>query len=189
VEEFDITRLVPKFILDDRIGFALAMAIQAGVREALDQINEGVMGAMLVDSMTDAILDETAEDIGITWWTQDATIEEKRQTIKDSYSVLRHLGTPAAILYAINGAFGTGRVEEWTAYDGEPYHFRVYTTNAEALTDNYEKFVRIVNAVKNVRSVLDGVYYVGAGGEAHLWTATAAHGAYGRTAAGIEWGN
>ena len=174
--EFDIRRLIPAFILSDANGYALAKAIEAGMRIFLDKCQEGLDTLYNYDVMPEWRLDELAWEYNVTWYDSTATVAEKRQTIRDARDIYARLGTPDAVLLAFNGVYGAGQVQEWWEYDGEPGHFRIFTVSETVMTEDYERFVRIINAVKNVRSVLDGIYYRGDKGEAELWALTGSAG-------------
>lgn len=178
---FSIKQLFPAFILADPNGYALARAIEAGMKYFMDRCLEGLEILNDADKMPEWRLDELAWEYNVTWYDSTATLEEKRQTIKDARDIYARLGTPDAVLKAVYGVFGSGRIEEWWQYEGQPGHFRVYTTDESAMQENYTKFMRIINAAKNVRSVMDGVYFVGASGTAELWPMTNVGGMYGKS--------
>ena len=167
--QFTIKQIFPAFILADANGYALARAIEAGMRYFLARCQEGLDILTDYDTMPEWRLDELAWEDNVTWYDSTATLEEKRQTIKDARDIFARLGTPEAVLTAFNGVFGAGQVQEWWDYDGAPGHFRIFTTQASTIGVDFERFMRIVNAVKNVRSVLDGVYFRGDEGSAQAW--------------------
>ena len=173
---FSIKQLFPAFILADPNGYALARAIEAGMKYFLDRCQEGLEILTDADNMPEWRCDELAWEYNVTWYDSSATLEEKRQTIRDARDIYARLGTPDAVLKAFNGVYGAGQVQEWWEYDGEPGHFRIFTVSESVMTEDYERFVRIVNAVKNVRSVLDGIFFRGAKGEAGLWALTGSAG-------------
>lgn len=173
---YNIKRLLPAFIMADKNGYALACAIEAAMNYVAEKCREGLNILIDYDSMPEWRLDELAWEYNVTWYDSTATLEEKRQTIKDARDIYARLGTPEAVLVAFNGVYGAGQVQEWWEYDGEPGHFRIFTVSESVMTEDYARFVRIVNAAKNVRSVLDGIYYRGGKGEAGLWALTGSAG-------------
>ena len=181
--DFDIGALVPRFIMQDRNGHALAKAIEAALKYFLAAVGQGIACVQDVDTMPEWRLDEMAWELNVQWYDNQASASEKRQTIRDAREIYARLGTHDAVVRAVNGVFGQGRLEEWWQYGGSPYHFRVYTPDYDALEERYALFTRMVAVAANVRSVLDGVYYVGADGTATLWPATAAIGGEGRASA------
>ena len=164
-----IEQMIPRFILADKNGFALAKAIEAGLTSMNDTVADGVKCLIDYDAMPEWRLDELAWELNVTWYNSSGTVEEKRQTIKDARKSYGILGTPQSILLAFRGEFGDGQVQEWWEYDGDPYHFRVFTVRESTMGADYERIMRIINAVKNVRSIVDGIYYRGDSGTAAIW--------------------
>lgn len=169
---FEIGRWVPKFILGDKNGYALAKAIESAMRAMNDAVLQGVKCVTDCKEMPEWRLDELAWEYNATWYNYDADIERKRAQIEGAMEYYNRLGTPEAVQRAIADVFGDGTVKEWFQYEGEPYHFRVHTTNTTILLENRARFMRLLDAVKNTRSVLDEVIYEG---EARTteWIATA----------------
>lgn len=172
MSELSIKRLVPAYIYADKNGYALARAIETAMRYVQDRCQEGLAILNDYDAMPEWRCDELAWDNNVTWYDSAATLEEKRQTLKDARAISASLGTPDAVLLGFYGVYGAGQVQEWWDYGGDPGHFKIFTVSETTMTTDFERFMRIVNAVKNVRSVLDGVYYRGAKGSAEMWLAT-----------------
>ena len=68
------------------------------------------------------------------------------------------MGTPAACNQIIETIFGSGYIEEWFDYDGDPHHFRAYVGDGGQVdpTDLAE-FRRVLANVKRLSSWLDEV--------------------------------
>lgn len=97
----------------------------------------------------------------VDWWDSDYSLTEKRRTLQTSWQVHKTLGTKAAVEKAITAIFPNTTVEEWFAYGGDPYHFRLSIELGGERLDR-EKQARVlerVNFYKNLRSHLDGVSY------------------------------
>ena len=167
--DVNIRELFPAFLLADRNGFALAKAIGAGLTYFLEKCQDGLDMITDIDKMPEWRLDDMAWELNVTWYNSAGTVEEKRQTIKDARKSYGILGTPQSILLAFRGEFGDGQVQEWWEYDGDPYHFRVFTVRESTMGADYERIMGIINAVKNVRSIVDGIYYRGDSGTAAIW--------------------
>lgn len=161
--EFNIEQLMPKFILGDRNGYALAKAIEVGLRALLRIAGEGLAMIDDVEAMPEWRLDEMAWELNAAWYDYDADIERKRAQIAGAQTYYNRIGTPSAVQGAIADVFGDGVVREWFEYGGEPYHFEVRTSNTSILRENRAKFLKLLELVKNLRSVLDNVYYEGEG--------------------------
>lgn len=167
-----VNQLFPSFILSDKNGYAMARAIARALQIVCDTVQDGIDTVMRIDKMPEWRLDELAWEFNITWYDYAASIDEKREQIKGAMSYYDRLGTPAAVRRAISDVYGAGYVSEWFEYGGEPYHFKVYTTNVSVLHENRERFIKLLDKVKNVRSVLDNLYYNGNSSAAKLYAAT-----------------
>ena len=66
-------------------------------------------------------------------------------------------GTVAAVERVVSDIFGDGWVEEWSQYGGEPFHFKVHTSNVSAGDQEAAYFESIVASTQNVRSYLEAV--------------------------------
>lgn len=152
--EFDIAHLVPEFLRADKNGYAMAKAIEAGLRYFLKVANDGLSMLSDIDNAPEWLLDELAWEYGCLY-DYNADIEAKRHWIKDATSLFSAYGTPRAIYNFLGGFFDKVELEEYWQYGGEPYHFRV--TASGVWTNENEAWLRkAVASAKNVRSVLDG---------------------------------
>lgn len=174
--EIDIKKLLPKFIMNDKNGYALAKAIEAGIKEA-DRIISDAMGIYgNVDAMPEWRLDMVAWENDLLYdYTADA--ETKRKWIRDKENFYARYGTPEGMLQYLRAEYDTVKVEEWWQYNGAPYHFRVVVTGER--TDEGDAWVRrAIEKTKNVRSVLDSITFSGGGATSAIKTGTAVSGVY-----------
>jgi len=152
---FDIEKWVPKFILNDRNGYALAKAIEAGLQIMNDSIADGVKLINDYDSMPEWRLDELAWETNCLY-DYNAPVETKRQWIKNVLPLYELYGTPKAIYQYIGSYFDKIDLQENWEYGGEPFHFRV-TVEGEWTPENEAWARKAINTAKNVRSVLDSL--------------------------------
>lgn len=176
--DIDISRLFPKYLLSDRNGYAMACAIGKALEIIDAKVSEGLDTLQNVDAMPEWRLNELAWEYNLTWYDYNADIMEKRAQIAGAMEYYNRLGTPDAVRRAISDVFGGGQVEEWFTYGGDPYHFRVTTSDMSALYEKRAKFMKIINAVKPLRSTLDNIYYNGGEGTASGAALTAYVGSY-----------
>lgn len=173
----DALRAAPKFLKSDRNGYALLAAIAAADDYVTEKLQEAVDTLNDVEKMPEWRLDERAWEMNLNWYDYQADVEVKRSQIRGARDYFDRLGTPYAVEQAIADVWGEGKVEEWFEGGAEPYHFTVYTSNTGALIENRRKFLKLLERVKNVRSVLDNIVYYGQAGEAQAFLAAAFVGA------------
>lgn len=149
----DIEKWVPRFILNDKNGYALARAIEAALQKMNDIIAEGVGCVMDFDTMPEWRLDELAWETNCLY-DYGADIEKKRAWVRNAVPYYRLFGTPQAVYQYLAGYFGSIDLEENWQYGGEPYHFRV-TVEGDWTAENEAWARRAIHEAKNVRSVLD----------------------------------
>lgn len=154
--EIDITRLVPRFLLNDKNGYALSKAIEVCMKRVAEAVQNGLHELLDVSKMSEWRLDEMAWEWNVTWYDYDADVETKRRTIAGMQDVFRSAGTPSAVQAVVEQYFGDGEVVEWPDYGAEPYHFQVSTSNPKANSESARQLAAIVELVKNARSVYDG---------------------------------
>ena len=156
---FDVTQFLPRFILKDKNGYALAKAIQAGVQIMNDTIQDGVKRIYDVDSMPEWRLDEMAWEYNIPY-DYKADIEIKREWVRNAQSLSKLYGTPDGIVRYMAGYFESAELEENWEYGGDPFHFRVKFPGSWT-PDKVAWATRAIQTVKNVRSVLDTYTFIG----------------------------
>lgn len=152
---FDVTRHVPRFILQDKNGYAVAKAIEAALQIMNDTIQRGVHCTLNYDTMPEWRLDEMAWETNCLY-DYNADIATKREWIKNAIPLYRLFGTPQAVYQYIGSYFDDVDLEENWQYDGDPYHFRV-TVEGEWTAEKEVWARRAINTAKNVRSVLDSL--------------------------------
>lgn len=152
---FDVTRNVPRFLLQDKNGYAVAKAIEAGIQAMNDTVNQGVHCIYDYDTMPEWRLDELAWETNCLY-DYNADIATKRQWIKNAIPLYRLFGTPQAVYQYIASYFGGMDLEENWQYNGQPYHFRV-TVEGEWTPENEAWARKAIASAKNVRSVLDSL--------------------------------
>lgn len=153
----DIAKHVPAFILADKNGYALARAIQAGLQIMNDTVKAAVDCITDYDEMPEWRLDELAWEYDILY-DYSADIELKRKWIREAEAMYSLYGTPAVIAEYLKVVYDVVQVEEWWRYDGEPYHFRV-TVADEWTQESADWATAAIAKSKNVRSILDNIFF------------------------------
>ena len=137
------------------------------------ELGEEVVACLIysrIDYLDSNILDELAFQMHADWYDSTASNEIKRNLIKNALKVHRYRGTPYAVEQVVQDYFGDGYVEEWFEYDGNPYMFRVVTSNASVTSELANQFAMAVNSVKNIRSHLEEII-INISGEMDLYFA------------------
>ena len=147
---------LPRVLQEDPVTLGLAKAIAAELEDAVSKTTLASIYTN-IDNLDEPMLDILAKDFKVDWWRPNATIEEKRYALKSSWYVHRHLGTPASIRAAIADFLGSGKLEEWYEYNGQPHHFRIKDGNNTAIMENYSLFTSVLRVVQRGSSVLDSI--------------------------------
>lgn len=114
-----------------------------------------------VDGLPEALIDHLAEQMHVDEYDDNSDLSVKRQQVKESFLLHKFKGTKYAVQKAVSTVYQSAKVEEWPAYSGDPYHFRISGITAP-IEDGavVNKLVRIVNAYKNTRSWLDYIEFI-----------------------------
>lgn len=115
-----------------------------------------------IAALPEQVLDLLAVELRTPAYKDGFPIKVKRELIQDTLILYMQMGTPAAINKIIEIIFGTGYIEEWFSYGGEPHHFRAYVGgNGGAIgPGNLEEFRRALSSVKRLSSWIDDIITV-----------------------------
>ena len=154
---FNVERLIPRAMLRDKDGYALAKAIERAFEIVDEAVQTGIDIIQDPEKMPEWRLDELAQELGCLY-DYSAPVEKKRYWIRNATELYNIYGTPQAIASFLEGSFAGVDVEEFWRYSGgQPYHFNVVITGAEFDAERIAWVRKVVDRVKNVRSVLDNV--------------------------------
>lgn len=174
----NLLRTLPTVLRGDESTAALASSIASVLAGRVEEIR-GLLIYSRIDDLPEELLDILAKDFKVDWWDGDYSLEEKRQTLKDSWRVHRTLGTKAAVVSAISAIYPDTKVLEWWEYGGQPYHFRLLidSTFENVDPEKHQRVMEKVDYYKPLRSVLDETEYYDAGASATVFTGAAFVGA------------
>lgn len=127
-----------------------------------------------IEELSSEVLDILAWQFKVDWYIATADIETKRRLIKSAFKVHKTKGTAYAIEQVVQDMFGDGYVTEWFEYGGEPYNFKVITTNPSVTAELANQSNMAVNAVKRKSTVLEQII-VSLSGELNLYFAGVVH--------------
>ena len=158
----DFIKLLPQFMRDDPAVQGLSAGVSTVIRDLIPQV-ENLSVWDRIDHLNEARLDELAHDMNLLWYDKGASLEVKRQVVKDGYKVWSALGTKWAVENIIKTYFGDGEIEEWWQYGGEPGHFRVVSGNPSISNERLSEFLALLDKVKRASAKLDGVILLAEG--------------------------
>lgn len=156
-DEYKISEHLPASI-DAEPVVTLASTVDAG----LAKINPDLLLIYpAIDALGEDLIDCLAVQLHVDEYDDTATLSVKRQQVKESLLLHRLKGTKYAVQKAVSTVYQSAKVEEWPAYSGEPYHFRISGITAP-IEDGavVNRLVRLVNAYKNTRSWLDYIEFI-----------------------------
>lgn len=148
----------PQALTADETQLALASVTATELTELYDD-NDLLALYSRIDELDETLLDILAYDFKVDWWDENYSLEEKRETFKQSWNVKRSLGTPMASKLAFSAIFQNATIWEWWQYGGNPHYFKIHIDSGDVLTD-YNKLQRVVSGIryyKNKRSVLETI--------------------------------
>lgn len=154
--DIEFVRLLPLFMRDDKNAQAFAYAVQSQIVSVSLAIEHAKLYSR-IDSLTDAVLDELAWQFNIAEYKNDYDISIKRELVKGCMELHYKRGTRAAVEDAVKKIFGDATIEEWFEYGGNPYHFKIRTTNLQSTDEMLQEITKIVRETQNVRSYLEEV--------------------------------
>lgn len=136
----------------------------AAAAEALDSqlqaVSQAIPRAAIlhnIDTLPEAWVDELAWQWRAPFYDPSLDIDQKRELVKKALGWHRRKGTPSAVEELVSVVFGSGEVQEWFEYGGEPGYFKVRTSDPTATTSRAEEFLVAINSVKNARSWLETI--------------------------------
>jgi len=148
----------PDYMRKDEMILALAESIAEKLGALPKQIDSIRIYAM-IDDLPEELLDILAYDFKVDWWDPNYTLEQKRQTLKESWNVHRALGTKHAVETAMSAVYNDTYVSEWYQYDGDPFHF---TLHIDATFENPDpvKHQRVLDRLEYYKNLRSSPYYI-----------------------------
>jgi phage tail P2-like protein len=122
------------------------------------------------------LIDELAVEFRAVGYDQSFPLDQKRAMVQRACADNRIRGTPFSVQQLCNQVFGECVVQEWWEYGGQPYRFRILTTdpavdpnriailNAAILaTKPVSRWPDAISRSRNVGASPPGTVYLGAG--------------------------
>lgn len=134
------------------LGYALNRAMQRWIGYCQ---NISVYAA--IDTAPEQLLDLLAVELNTQYYDTAMDIEKKRSVVKNTLIWFMSTGTPAAVEETVAAVFGSGYVSEWFEYGGDPYNFKVYTSNMSLDDKALKELEEVITTTQNARSYLEEV--------------------------------
>jgi len=141
---------------------------------SISNVTDTILIYSKIEELSSEVLDILAWQFKVDWYIATADIETKRRLIKSAFKVHKTKGTAYAIEQVIQDMFGDGYVTEWFEYGGNPYNFKVITTNTAVTAELANQFNMVVNAVKRKSTILEQII-ISLSGELKLYSAGIVH--------------
>jgi phage tail P2-like protein len=136
---------------------ALCAALEQQFKQLADEVKACLIYSR-VGELDEEALNELAWQLNVDFWDVSLAVEKKRALIKGSLKWHRIKGTPAAVEEMVSAAFDESTIQEWFEYGGDPYKFKITTTDRITDAAMLENLIRAVNSVKRKSSFMDGIY-------------------------------
>lgn len=148
--------ILPESLKKDPDLAAMAVALSPELQEISAAIDEILLWLNL-DQLQEPLIDLLAWQKRVDFYDATLPIEKKRQLVRMSDEFKRRKGTPWAVDQVCSVAFDESEVTEWFDYGGQPYRFKITTTDRVTSEKKLTDLIRAVNAVKNMRSRLETI--------------------------------
>lgn len=156
LNNIELMRLLPQFMRDDRNAKAFAYAVQSQMIAVTSQIVQAQIYSR-IDDLSEELLDELAWQFNIVEYRNDFDVSVKREFVKGCIELHHKRGTVEAVEDIVKKIYGDARIEEWFEYGGEPYHYKIRTSNTSVTDEMIQELSMVVRNTQNVRSHLETV--------------------------------
>lgn len=156
MKDISIKQLLPPSISQDKQIIASCAAIDLEMKKLQSAIQKLYI-LPCIDTLEDNMVDLMAQQFDAPYYDVTLPLGTKRRLVRNAINWHKKKGTVAAVEEVVSTIFGESTVEEWYEYGGEPYHFRITTTNISTDETFINKFKEAAEHVKRKSSWLDEV--------------------------------
>lgn len=156
INDLDLERFLPAFMREDKNFQGMIYALEKELKR-INECNNLIKLYINIDNIDEHILDELAWQFNVPEYDVQYSVDIKRSIIKDCLSIHHRRGTVSAVKEVAEKIFGNAEIQEWFDYGGQPFHFKVSTTNISSDDEMIARFIKTVQETQNVRSHLDEV--------------------------------
>lgn len=160
MQNISLLDVAPKNLFVDETVRNIVAGIDPYLRDIASMIPVDAVIAS-IETLPESIVDVLAWQWSVDFYDELKSLAEKRNAVKQSIAVHRIKGTRRAVEIALHMVYTSGEVSEWFEYGGQPYYFRVRFIEPENIrTEDVDRVIRIINAVKNMRSWLESIGFM-----------------------------
>lgn len=153
IDDLRLTDIAAVSTLDDATTKWIYESIDYVLRSRNSIINSELKKLEMIDLMNEQEINMLLWEYSI--YTKNATLEEKKKIVKRAIFSKINMGT-TKVLKDVCGLLYKGfDIKEWTAYNGRPGTFRIYSDKKIVDPKEYRELMENIEANKNVRSHLD----------------------------------
>lgn len=153
LDDLNLVDILPDNLKQDEVTLAIAEVANDEFKRLLEEIE-----ILNPQTATPAFaLDMVAYEEHVDFYDITLPEEIKRELIAKSEHLHRIKGTPAAVEELITTVFGEGKVVEWFEYGGQPFRFKVVTSNPSVTLEKADQFIRALDSVKRKSARLEKV--------------------------------
>lgn len=175
------TQILPENLASQRETQALAYAIGRQVDKLL-ALSDRARPFAALETASEQLLDYLAVELRTPSYRQDYSVDVKRVLVQRTLIFYATMGTPGAVDEIIETIFGSGQIEEWFGYGGQPHHFRATIAAGGAIgEEELAEFRRVLASVKRLSSWLDSITTITPMESCPIRVAAASCGSYTRT--------
>ena len=152
--DYNLIDIVPSNIVDDETK-AFMHAVDHVI---IDKIYPAILKLRIWSDIFNAdsnLLDYLAAESRTQYYDENLSDDIKKNLINNTLMWYQKAGTNHAIKELIGIIFGDGDIQEWDAYNGNPYHFKIVTDNPNITDDDIDQFNAIIKNVKRKSTILD----------------------------------
>ena len=154
----EILQILPLSLQENVKTQAISYAIKMANRRMIQSLYHLMVYAGIGDLQEEA-LDLLAMELRTPYYDNSFSIEIKRNVIKNTLRFYSKAGTVSAVEEMLTCICGSGTIEEWFEYGGEPGYFRILFSNLEINPKKNAEFKRLLNQIKRASSHLDKIIY------------------------------
>ncbi len=157
LKEINFLDLLPSSISGDEKMKAAALALNAELSYLNDKTDLIFLWSR-IDTIEEPLISALAYQMHVDYWDDNFLFDQKREIVKTSIAWHRIKGTRAAVDKMLAFVIGGGVAEDWHEYGGEPFYFRIVTTESLVNQETFEKkLIPAINRAKNTRSWLEEI--------------------------------